>query len=63
MQKHKKIIVSTSINAPTEAIRKFDNLEGWHLVVVGDLKTPANFSLENGIYLSPADQAWNHGWL
>ena len=56
MQKHKKIIVCTTINAPTEAIKKFDNLEGWHLVVVGDLKTPTDFRLQNGTYLSPSDQ-------
>jgi len=52
----KNIIVSTTINHPTEAIRKFDNLKNWTLVVVGDKKTPKNFKLNNGIYLSPKDQ-------
>ncbi len=53
---NKKIIVSTSINPPTEAIIKFDNLKDWKLIVVGDKKTPKNYRLKNGIYLSPKDQ-------
>jgi hypothetical protein len=52
----KKIIVSTSINHPTEAIKKFDKLKDWKLIVVGDKKTPKNYRLKNGIYLSPIDQ-------
>ena len=52
----KKFIISTSINSPTKAISKFDNLKGWQLIVVGDLKTPKNYKLKNGIYLSPKDQ-------
>lgn len=53
---NKKIIVSTSINPPTKAIMKFDNLKDWTLIVVGDKKTPKNYKLKNGIYLSPSDQ-------
>lgn len=52
----KKFIVCTSINYPTEAIEKFDSLPDWKLIVVGDLKTPTDFSLKNGIYMSPRDQ-------
>ncbi len=52
----KKYIISTTINAPTKAIQKFDNLKDWNLVVSGDLKTPSNYKLKNGIYLSPKDQ-------
>tara|TARA_B100000965_G_scaffold333803_1_gene298870 strand:- start:278 stop:1195 length:918 start_codon:yes stop_codon:yes gene_type:complete len=52
----KKYIISTSINPPTKAIRKFDTMNGWKLIVVGDLKTPKNYKLKNGIYLSPKDQ-------
>ena len=52
----KKIIVSTSINNPTEGIKKFDKLTDWKLIVVGDKKTPKNYKLKNGIYLSPIDQ-------
>jgi hypothetical protein len=52
----KKIIVSTSINNPTEAIKKFDEISGWDLIVVGDHKTPKNYKLKNGLYLAPKDQ-------
>lgn len=52
----KKYIISTTINAPTKAIQKFDNLKDWNLIVSGDLKTPSNYKLKNGIYLSPKDQ-------
>jgi len=52
----KKIIVSTSINKPTKAIKKFDSLKDWVLIVVGDKKTPKNYKLKNGIYLSVKDQ-------
>jgi hypothetical protein len=51
-----KVIVCTSINAPTEAIEKYDNMSDWFLIVVGDKKTPSNYKLKNGIYLSPDDQ-------
>ena len=49
-------IVCTSINQPTIAIKKFDSLPGWKLIVVGDLKTPLDYTLENGTYLSPQAQ-------
>ena len=52
----KKFIISTTINPPTEAIKKFDNLKDWNLIVSGDLKTPPNYKLKNGIYISPKDQ-------
>ena len=51
-----KIIVCTTINSPTEAIEKYDSMTGWNLIVVGDQKTPKNYNLKNGLYLSPADQ-------
>jgi hypothetical protein len=35
-----KVIVTTTINPPTEAIVKFSEMEGWDLVIVCDLKTP-----------------------
>jgi hypothetical protein len=43
-------IVSTTINPVTEAIRKFDAMEGWTLLVTGDRKTP-DYRLERGVYL------------
>lgn len=51
----KKVIVTTTINPPTDAIRKFDAMPDWHLVVAGDRKTPA-YRLDRGTYLSPEDQ-------
>ncbi len=51
----KKVIVTTTINPPTEAIQKFDAMPDWHLVVVGDRKTP-DFHLDRGTYLSPEEQ-------
>ena len=56
MKNLKKVIVCTSINKPTKAIRKFDTMEDWQLIVVGDKKTPKNYKLKNGIYLSPKKQ-------
>src|SRR4051812_20231759 len=51
-----KVIVTTTINPPTIALKKFAVLDGWHLVVTGDLKTPAPYQIEGATYLSPADQ-------
>jgi len=51
----KKFIVTTTINAPTEAIKKFDAMKDWTLIIVGDKKTPEikyHTGLKNGIYLS-----------
>ena len=36
----KKVIVTTTINPPTEAILRFDAMTDWDLVVIGDKKTP-----------------------
>lgn len=51
-----KFIVCTSINKPTLAIKKFDAMKDWKLIIVGDKKTPKNYKLKNGIYISPKDQ-------
>jgi hypothetical protein len=51
-----KFIITTTINTPTEAIKKFDSLKDWKLIVAGDLKTPSNYKLKNGLYLKPRDQ-------
>lgn len=51
-----RVIVTTTVNAPTSAVRLFDSLPDWHLIVVGDMKTPADYALENGTYLAPSDQ-------
>lgn len=52
----KKVIVTTTINPPTEAVIKFDKLSDWDLVVIGDKKTPSDYKLERGRYVSPAEQ-------
>ena len=51
-----KYIITTTINNPTEAIHKFDQMQDWKLIVIGDKKTPSDYNLVNGIYLSPEDQ-------
>ena len=51
-----RVIVTTTINPPTKAVKLFDSLPDWHLIVVGDLKTPEDYTLDNGTYLRPADQ-------
>lgn len=52
----KKVIVTTTINPPTEAIEKFDALPDWTLIVIGDLKTQENYKLKRGVYVSPKEQ-------
>jgi hypothetical protein len=53
----KKFIVITSIFQPTEAVAAFANLHDYHLVVVGDRKTPADWYFENCTFLNISDQA------
>lgn len=50
-----RFIVTTTINAPTEAVRAFDTLQDWNLIVIGDLKTP-DYQLERGRYVGPQEQ-------
>lgn len=53
----KKFIVTTTINSPTIATRKFCEFKDWTLVVVGDTKTPhQEYENLNCIYLSPQMQ-------
>ncbi len=52
----KRFIASTTINPPTKAVKLYDTMPGWHLVMAGDKKTPPDYRLENGTYLTPADQ-------
>jgi hypothetical protein len=52
----KKVIVTTTINPPTKAILAFQAMKDWELVVVGDKKTPRDYHLEHGIYVSPEEQ-------
>lgn len=52
----KKVIVTTTINPPTEAIVAFDAMTDYELIVIGDLKTPKDYSLKNGRYVTPEEQ-------
>ncbi len=54
----RKIIVTTTINPPTEALIKFSKMKDWKLVVIGDQKTPEKEykKLKDIIFLSPKDQ-------
>lgn len=50
----KKFIVTTTINSPTKATRKFAEMKDWTLVVVGDTKTPhKEYEDIDCVYLSP----------
>ncbi len=51
-----KYIVITSINNLTEAVRKFAEVEGWHVVLVGDKKTPFIDKYPNITFLSVEEQ-------
>lgn len=52
----KKVIVTTTINPPTKAIDRFQNMEEWDLVVIGDKKTPPDYRLTRGTYVTPEEQ-------
>lgn len=53
----KKIIVTTTINEPTEALIKFSKMQDWDLIVVGDIKTPHDkYKNINCLYLHPDEQ-------
>ena len=49
-------IIITSINHPTEAIKAFAKLDNFELIVVGDLKSPENWKLDNVKFLNVNDQ-------
>lgn len=51
----KKFICTTTINKPTEALKKFASFKDWKLIVAGDLKTPHS-EYNNIIYLHPEEQ-------
>ena len=42
-QHHERWIVVTTIQYPTVQMKKLASLKGWKMVVVGDIKTPANW--------------------
>jgi hypothetical protein len=52
----KQVIVTTTINPPTKAIKLFQAMKDWDLVIIGDLKTPKDYHLERGVYMDPVSQ-------
>ena len=42
-EKHDKWIVITSINPPTEDVKKLAKISGWKVVMVGDTKSPKDW--------------------
>ncbi len=68
---HDKWIVVTTINYPSEMMKKLASIKNWHLVVVADKKTPKDWHLDNCDFLSVEAQEklpykiiqhlpWNH---
>ena len=49
-------IIVTSVNEPTEQIKKLAAIKEFQLLVVGDVKTNQNWTHNNSIFLSVADQ-------
>ena len=51
----KNFIVTTTIFNPSLAVKKFAKIKDWHLVIVGDLKTPHKkyLNIKNITYLTP----------
>ena len=59
----RKFIVITTINSPSKAISEFVKWTDWQVVVVGDRKTPANWSCDGAIYLGMDEQRASFGEL
>merc|ERR1740124_1116257 len=53
---HDKWIVITTINPPTSDVKKLAQIPGWKVVIVGDTKSPTNWSYPNCIHLFVDDQ-------
>ena len=58
----KKIIATTTINPPTEALLKYAAMSDWHVIVAGDLITPHELyqNINNVTYLTPEYQSKSH---
>lgn len=52
----KKFIIITTINQKTKAVIQFEKMDDWHIVLVGDKKSPHIESSENLTFLSVEDQ-------
>lgn len=51
-----KWIVLTTINRPTSAVETLAVMDGWRVVVAGDLKTPTDWAFNNCVFLSVEQQ-------
>jgi hypothetical protein len=52
----KQAIVTTTINPPTVAMERFDNVSGFDLIVIGDKRTPAGYPLSRGQFITSEEQ-------
>ena len=52
----KKFIVITTVNPPTKSVKEFSERDDYHLIVVGDKKTPANWHNPNTVFISAKEQ-------
>ncbi|MFN8644055.1 MAG: hypothetical protein U0802_21270 [Candidatus Binatia bacterium] len=53
----RRAIVTTTIHPPSAALRRFAQMDGWALIVVGDQRTPHDAYAGLGcLYLSPKEQ-------
>lgn len=59
----KKYIVITTINEPSEAILRFREWPDWHVVVVGDRKSPVGWHCDGVTYLDIDEQNRRFGAL
>jgi len=58
-----KFIIITTINQPTQAVFEFNKWQDWRVIVVGDRKTPADWSCDGVIYLGIEEQYTQFGEL
>jgi hypothetical protein len=54
--KHKNVIVITSIFNPTDAVIAFSKMDNYHLIVVGDKKTPIDWQCDNVEFIDVTTQ-------
>ena len=65
----KKIIATTTINPPTDALLKYIKIKDWSIIIAGDLKTPheeyckLEKEYDNVTYFSPKDQSTRYELL
>ena len=52
IKRHENWIIVTSIYYPTEQCKNLSNISGFNFLVIGDKKTPTNWTLNNVTYLN-----------